>query len=381
MSRVFEIAAMLVRHAERRFPGQVALIVGYGSHIKGSAGETSDLDTYYVPDPDGAAAALCTQFVFDGLPYDLWPVPWSMLEDIARADGERPWSLASSLIVDARILYARDQNARSRFHALQRQAHQLTLPAARAGMVDRAERALDRSLAALGRMHMLASIGSAELHDHTNAAHAFLQQFADSIALLNQRPYSKGYGANHGELLSMPLKPTKLAERIDQILQKPGDAESLRAATLLSADLRMLLAAEKRSFAAPTSHDRALRDFYFFVLEYTNKIRSACARQDQYAADAAVTMLTEEVAAALARIAPGISKTPLLLWREYAAGYISARLPDLISVAAERDLVALERAAARFDSAMRRFLELHRVSADVFDDERDLQAFLDARAG
>ena len=381
MSRVFEIAAMLVRHAERRFPGQVALIVGYGSHIKGSAGETSDLDTYYVPDPDGAAAALCTQFVFDGLPYDLWPVPWSMLDDIARADGERPWSLASSLIVDARILYARDQNARSRFHALQRQAQQLALPAARVDMLNRAERALDRSLAALGRMHMLASIESAELHDHTIAAHAFLQQFSDSIALLNQRTYSKGYGANHGELLRMPLAPSRLAERITQILQKPGGADSLRTATLLTADLRALLAAEKRAFAAPASHKQALRDFYFFVLEYTNKIRTACARQNQRAADAAVTLLTEEVAGALARITPGISKTPLLLWREYSAGYVSARLPDLISVAAEGDLNTLERAAVRFDFAMRRFLELHGVSADVFDDERDLQAFLDARAG
>lgn len=380
MSRVFEIAAMLVRHAERKFPGQVALIIGYGSHIKGTATERSDLDTYYVPEPDGAAAALCTQFVFDGLPYDLWPVPWSMLEDIARAAGDRPWSLASSLLTDARVLYARDEQARSRFHALQRRAQDLLLPAARAGMLERAGRALERALAALGRLHMLAAVEQAEQHDRLFAAHAFLQHVYDAVALLNQRAYAKGYGANHTELLRMPLQPHDLNARVEAVLRKPGDAESLRAADLLAADVRALIAAELRRFAAPVPHAEALRDFYFYVLEYVSKIRSACDRGDRRAAEAAVVLLTDVVAEVLARVSPGVPKTALSLWREFSAGLISTRAPDLLAVASEGDLVALGRAAVRFDAALRRFLELHGVSADVFTDEHALQAFLNARA-
>lgn len=380
MSRVFEIADRLVRHAVRRFPDQVDLVVCYGSHVKGTATAASDLDTYYVPATPGAAAALSAQFVFDGLPYDLWPVPWSMLEDISRAEGDRPWSLAASLITDARILYARDQTARSRFQSLQRRAQELLLPTARAAMIERAGRALERALGALGRMHLLAAVEQAEPHDRGAAAHAFLQQAYDAVALLNQRAYAKGYGANHAELLRMPLQPQMLDERVAAILQAPCGAESLHAAVQLAAELRALVAAERRRFAAPVSHAEALRDFYYYVLEYVNKIRGACSRSDRRAADAAVVLMTDEVAEVLARVAPGVAKTPLSLWREFSQGYVAARLPDLIAVAAEGDLAALDRAAARFDAAMRRFLEQHGVAANVFDDERALQAFLDARA-
>jgi predicted nucleotidyltransferase len=379
MTRVFEIADRLVRHAVRRYPDQVDLIVCYGSHIKGTATAASDLDTYYVPASPGAAETLCAQFVFDGLPYDLWPVPWSMLEQISRAEGDRPWSLAVSLISDARILFARDQAARSRFQALQQAAADALKPPARPRMLQRAGASLSRALAVLGRMHMLAATEAAERVDHIRAAHEFFFHLYDAAALVNQRPYAKGYGANHAELLRMPLLPPEFGRRIDAALAQPGAPESLRAASDCAAGLRTLIAAELRRTAAPESPATALRSFYFFVLEYTHKIRSACERSDRPAARGAVIALVNETAEVLARIEPGLPSTSGLLWREFAQGYVSARLPELLLIAEDDDLPALARAAARFDAAMLRFLQTRGVSADVFDDERELQAFLDSR--
>ncbi|MCX6019048.1 MAG: nucleotidyltransferase domain-containing protein [Chloroflexi bacterium] len=384
MSSVFEIADRLVRHAERRFPGQVALIVCYGSHMKGTATATSDLDIYYIPVPpaaaQNAAQKLCTQFVFDGLPYDLWPVRWSMLEDIARAEGERPWGLAASLLADARVIYARSDLERSRFHSLQMQLRETMQAPARGAMIERAGRALDKALTALGRMHMLAATDLAVEHDHTSAAHAFLQQIADALALLNQRAYSKNWGANHEEIMRMPLRPRGLDERFEKILHAANSVEVLQNAAMLAVEMRALIAANLPAYAQRVPPSEVLRDFYFVVLEYANKIGKACARNDRRAAEAAAVILHNETARTMARIEPGLEAGSALLYHEFAAGFIAARIPDLLHVAREGDLNALARAAARFDAGMLRYLQTHGVASNIFTDERDLQNFLDARA-
>ncbi|MCB0000752.1 MAG: nucleotidyltransferase domain-containing protein, partial [Anaerolineales bacterium] len=92
MADVFAVAEMLVAHARRFYGDEVGIVVYYGSHARGTASPTSDLDLYFVPD-SRRAYPLGTQFVLDGLPYDFWPVSWTMIEEIAQGRGERPFSV------------------------------------------------------------------------------------------------------------------------------------------------------------------------------------------------------------------------------------------------------------------------------------------------
>jgi lysophospholipase L1-like esterase len=85
---VSRIADILVAHAQRVHLGETGIIVYYGSHAKGPASLTSDLDILYIPD-EVKARSLCTQCILDGLPYFFWPVSWRMAHDIATASSHR----------------------------------------------------------------------------------------------------------------------------------------------------------------------------------------------------------------------------------------------------------------------------------------------------
>ena len=137
MSDVFKIAEILISHAVRAHKDEVAIIAYYGSHARGLASPTSDLDIFYIPD-EGKAGSLCSQFIIDGLPYDFWPVSWKFAEDIANARSERPWAVAASLIADAKVLYHRSQQDLTRFNALKARIAELTRPESRRIMVERA---------------------------------------------------------------------------------------------------------------------------------------------------------------------------------------------------------------------------------------------------
>lgn len=69
MTDVFKIADILVSHAKKVHSDDIGIIVFYGSHAKGTATPTSDLDIYYVPD-EGKGRSLSTTFILDDLPYD-----------------------------------------------------------------------------------------------------------------------------------------------------------------------------------------------------------------------------------------------------------------------------------------------------------------------
>ncbi len=95
----------------RATPG-VALAAVYGSFGTPSATDSSDVDMYFVPSgPHGEAARF--QAIVDDIGYDLWPLPWARLEEIAELrDGLIP------LLLDARVVHADDASS-ARFAALQ----------------------------------------------------------------------------------------------------------------------------------------------------------------------------------------------------------------------------------------------------------------------
>lgn len=95
----------------RTTPG-VALAAVYGSFGTPSATDSSDVDMYFVPSgPHGEAARF--QAIVDDIGYDLWPLPWARLEEIAELrDGLIP------LLLDARVVHADDASS-ARFAALQ----------------------------------------------------------------------------------------------------------------------------------------------------------------------------------------------------------------------------------------------------------------------
>jgi len=373
MADVFRIAKILVSHAVQVHGEQVAIIAYYGSHAKGLASPTSDLDIFYIPD-EGKAASLSSQFVLDGLPYDFWPVSWKLAEDIANAQSERPWAVSASLIADAQVLYHRSQQDLDRFNALKARVAELTRPESRSLMVGRALDEFRTTLFQLGQMRLAAASGDvAGLHW---AGWEFTGSAVNCLALVNQTYFTKAWGANLSQVLQMPRKPADLEDMLRGILVPEAPESALEQADRLAIAVRGILLAAQASLAEPSAARDVFKDFYFFVFEYVGKVLSACERMDVLAAGSAAFHLQEEMCQLMNKVERGFYGTDFNLLGEYAGAYAKAGFPDLLEFASRGDLAALATQARQLDEKVRAWFERHAVDLNILADEEHLRRFL-----
>jgi hypothetical protein len=376
MADVFEIAEILISHAERVHGEEVAIVAYCGSYAKGQASSTSDLDIYYIPD-DGKAEALSSQFVLDGLPYDFWAVSWGFAEAIANAKSSRPWAVSASLIADTKVLYHRSQEDLDRFNALKARIAQLTKPESRGIMVERALDAFKTTLFQLGQMRLAATSGdTAGLHW---AGWKFANNAVNCLALINQAYFTKGWGANLSQVLEMRHKPPDLEEMLRGIMLPGAPDSMLEQADRLARAVREMLLAAQASLSETCDAKHVFTDFYYFIFEYVGKIVSACERSDRIAAGFAAFHLQEELCHLMNKVEQGYYGADFNLLGEYTAGYEKAGFPDLLQAASRGDLAALENQVRQLDEKARVWFTRHGVELNILADQDHLRRFLGQR--
>jgi hypothetical protein len=373
MTSVFEVAEVFVAESTAAFPGEIALIAYYGSHAKGTATETSDLDLFYIPDGKDTLAPLAS-VVVGGLPYDFWPVSWRMAEEIAAARGRRPWAVAASLVADARILFARSQQDRARFETLQGRIAELTEPDSRGTMVQRAIEAFPQALAALGQMRLALTAGDDPGFGW--AGRKVIEACLNCLALTNQTYFSKGWGANFAEAEALQERPGALPASIERILRLETRSDALAAADGLVAAVRSILRVAQMRATAPATAIEVFRDFYSYVHEYVAKVAAACERGDVLGAGYAAALLEEQAAQLFHLLDRGYLPSEFNLVGEYRTAYLEAGLPDLHGAAATGDLASLAAAARKLDERMRAWLTGRGIDLCLLAGPEDLRSFL-----
>jgi hypothetical protein len=376
MPDVFRIADILVEHAVRVHGDEIALIAYYGSYAQGTASPISDLDLFYIPD-EGRARTLCSQFIIDGLPYDFWPVSWAMATEIAHADSHRPWAVSASLIAGARVLYRRSAEDLARFEALQAHIAALTRPESRLLMVDKGLRAFRDVLFELEQMRQAAA--EEDLAGLRWAAHKLAHGALNSLALVNQTYFSKGWGDFGAQAAALQLKPEGLATTIAALLGAPDAAQAIALGQRLAEGVRAVLRQAQAEVAAPLAAGEVFKDFYFFVFEYTNKVLAACARGEAMKAASDALHLQTEIAQLMNAVERGFWSSDFNLLGEYAAPYRRAGFPDLLEAAWRGDTSALAREVRRLDERMRAWLAGHEVDLGLLGSEDELRRFLERR--
>jgi hypothetical protein len=373
MTNVFKIADILVEHALRAHPGQIAIIAYYGSHATGSASPTSDLDIFYIPD-EGQASSLNCEFILGGLPFDFWGVPWKFAEDIANARSRRPWAVSASLIANTQVLYHRSPEDLDRFNALKARIEELTKPASRPIMVARALDEFQTTLFQLGQMRLAQAEG--DLAGMYWAGWQFVSRAANCLALVNQTYFSKGWGANWPQILAMPLKPQGLEQIMRNILTPQGADSMLAEADKLAKEVRSILLEAQASLAEPAAPKKVFDYFYYYVVEYKHKVLSACQRQDTLAAGSAAFHLQELLCQIMNKVERGFYGSAFNLLGEYTGGYERAGFPDLLTPASQGNLDELAQQTRLLDEKVRQWFESHSVELGILESEDELRLFL-----
>jgi hypothetical protein len=373
MAEVFKIAHILVAHAVQVHGGEIAIIAYYGSHAKGQASSTSDLDVYYIPD-EGKAGSLSSQFVLEGLPYDFWGVPWSFVEKIVDGSSGRQWAVAASLIADAKVLHHRSQEDLDRFNALKARIAELIRPESRGVMVGRALDQFEVTVFQLGQMRFAAEVD--DVAGLRWAGRKFVHSAVNCLALVNQTYFSKGWGGNLVEVLAMREKPADLEGLINAVLMPQDTQRMLTAAVRLTKDVRRILRTAQASIGERTPAQEVFQDFYYYIFEYKNKVLSACARGDAMAAGSAAAHMQEQICQLMSKIENGFYGADFNLLGEYSEGYFQVGFPDLLEPAARGDLEALAARVQELDAKAREWLQGHSIPLNILEDEADLRGFL-----
>jgi len=93
------LADWIKRKAETDYPQDIGLVCVYGSWLNGTMNARSDIDCYFVPETERSMAFART-FLLEGVGYDIYPMTWQRLEDIAALR-----TPMQPLLGDVRILY------------------------------------------------------------------------------------------------------------------------------------------------------------------------------------------------------------------------------------------------------------------------------------
>ena len=95
-----DLLAIIVEEIESSYCEDISLLICYGSYVTGEYGGKSDIDLFFVPKTN-RGYELGHQFILDDIGYDLWPVSWERLKNLANLEDQ-----PASILMDGAVLFA-----------------------------------------------------------------------------------------------------------------------------------------------------------------------------------------------------------------------------------------------------------------------------------
>lgn len=368
MLDVFQVARRLVDHAVQTHGAAVSLIAYYGSHATGEASAHSDLDIFYTP-VDGANPPLARQFLVAGIPFDFWPISWESLAQFATGT-LRGWAVAPGIVRNARLLYARSDADRERFHNIQQQVVELEQPQARPQMLRRALEAFPEVLIHLGNLRLACADG--DIASIRVAGWNVVTTAVECLALVNQTTFPRGWGYLLEQLPLLALRPENSEALITGIATAADPAQITAAAEELAAGTRRILRRQQEAFPPEAATADVFGDGYPEIREHIAKVLSHCERQRPVAASFEACSLQDEIARMLASTGEELAPVRANLYAEYAGRYRELGFPNLMENTASPDSGTLAAQARLFDARLRHWLQANSLSLHQYD---TLEAF------
>lgn len=359
MADVFAVAETLVQHVKKNYANDIAIIAYYGSYAQGTATKRSDLDFFFIPAaPEGYRASI--QFVLNEISYDFWPISWERAERMAALEEPQ-----TTIIVDSQLLYIRSEEDYNRFMGLRDKTIALQQPQQTLTFIEKAESMLRDNYVYLYRMSR--ADANADLTFFRMEAEELLTNTIQSLALLNQTYFTKGWGKNREQIMSLPIKPIRLEQLHDIIIQSKLSSEIVAACEQLTKDTIKLVLQKKDEHAGPSSYPDRMKGFYEEIKGVLDKIITACEREDYDTAYYSVLNVQNEIAQFLFYAEKG--QWPSGLEAKTASQYVYSRLglPNLAILLDPHDFAPLQAAVEQLNERLENHLRAQGVNILKFD--------------
>jgi hypothetical protein len=365
---VFDVAESLVNHIRTNCPDDIAIIAYYGSYAQGTATKRSDLDFFFIPaTPDGYGASI--QFIMSDISFDFWPISWERAERMASF--EDPFT---TIIADCQLLYVRSDEDRTRFMKLRDDISTMREPSYGRVLLEKAESQLQDAYVHLYKMSCTDDMGN--MSYYRIEAHGVLTKVLQSLALLNQAYFTKGWGKNIEQILQFPLKPSLLEHLLYVIMSAKLPAEIRSASEKLTADTLKLVLTQKETYSGTPSYPDRMKGFYEEAKGTLDKIITACEKNDYNTAFFAAIGIQDEITRFLYFAEKGYWPCKLEPNLAYLDLYNRLGFPDLVVLLDPHDLSQLQAAVERLSSLLESHLRTQGVGINRFQNIEQLESFL-----
>ena len=372
MDNVKLVSDLLVAHV-RGEPG-VALVLAYGSFARGTQTPGSDFDVVFVID-DPEAARLSLSFVVNGRPCDFWPVEWDFLEAISMAQNGRPWGMAASMLVDAKVLHARSVEDEQRLEALKQHVQDFTA-STDSRAEESAESAFGDVIHDLGAVH--AGVARSDIVAARIAAQRLVAATVNVIAIRERTYFTSSRGAYVEQASTMRFAPAGLDTLCDDVLgSNDGPALAASVDALVTA-LSETLADHVRGGSATHAavQPAALVNSYAEVREHCQKLLSAAHDGDIRRAQSEAIGIQWDVATLLHRYAGNAELREWDRRDDVVDTYLNRGFPDVIGPAVKGDLEAVAHNARALEAKLHSLLRSEGVADNSFESAQELESAL-----
>ena len=342
---------------------EVDLIFRYGSHLKGTAHQYSDIDISFVPIHESTRHNITV--LVDDTMIDFYPIHWSQLERMANFE-----NISSTVLLDSQIVYQRNEAVAERFRSLAARLRELQQPEAHRMMLKKAQDIFQNT----GYQYYLLRQQALSGHRLSCMQHSrnILKGVLHCLTVCNQSAIDT---RKLEQVLALPKLPDRFAETVD-CLTKATEPDGLLAAceTLLNTTRTLLLNEQQAVQRSETTFPAVFRAGYPELKGDLQHLMLACERHDLFNFN--FMSLYHELMIHMAQAFTGVEYSGFNSLAEYEQDLIALGFPDLLAYVVAGDYEGLHQQCRVFDERLQQFLTEHSVELNTFTTLDELQAYL-----
>lgn len=352
------------------YPDDISMLVVYGNK-KEHREENLGFGLYFIPKTE-KGRSLTSQFIIEGVSYDLFPISWERLVSNAAMDSPQGY-----LLLDTEVVYCSDDEALERFNGLKASLETMLSGQYDDALLNKAYEYFNETYTHLHNMVLYCeSISSVRLE-----AGKLLNKIADALGFVNRTYYKNGNGSVLRDSLRLTDLPADYASLVHGVMFAQTSEAVYANACELVKSTRAFLLARKREDVREETFEALFTGYYEELKKSINKCRNAVSRKDYYAIYELFSFIQEEVAQFFAKVEEGIWYDDRNAFVEYQQAYMNRFGMDLLEPVSERDDDRILEAIDQFEAAFRQLMLNHGIQlAEYSSVEAFEQVFLGKQA-
>lgn len=307
---------------------EIKLILVYGSVARNSSSQFSDLDMITLFDSEKDKEQFKSQvnlnFMFKDHPVDAWASSFEKLEKKTSEIKTSMWLNQISGLLDCKILYSKDEECTKRFIEFQQTIRKII------GDHKNNVTLIKKDFHPWSIFYRLKQCQ--ESNDWVSGRFAIWELIFNLItvyARLNDTYLTKNWGSNMHEAFKFSKLPDHFQEKVETLIISQDWEHILNLCEELSEMAQKDI--EQASIETSTLPVHDMKEEFLGFMEYLNKIRAACKKQDLMTASYAATELQLWIGDRLLYIDnPQIHFSEYLPFSKTQANYFSMGFPDLL---------------------------------------------------